>query len=606
MVETKLQQSTILAQPASHSVVPAQIDRFTIERSSGRGSQGTVLLATDQRLSRKVALKLLRPTGIKTDEYELESEARISSQLQHPNLVTLPEVGTYHHLHYLVFELVDGESLKDRLKREGKLSLKESVVLMSQILSVLAYLHSHDVAHRNLSPANILLTREGIPKVTDFGISTLIQDQVATGEISGTLPYMSPEPFVGSPLGPHSDVFTLGSIFYELLTGKRLMHWSGSQTIIHNIANGHADTATADLDCDPIIKQVINKALQRPVESRYPSAKEMKADLDTFRIDRGATDLGQRTNHSTAEFLLRLMKHKKGFSALSGHISKVLELTADGSDTTAERIANILAKDMTMSQRVLTASNSAFYGNTEITTLSRAIVLLGFEQVRMCVTKALIEQQFDDESAVLHDVLIRSFHSSILAKVLAHQTGFRRIADAFTSAMFHDLGRTLTIHYFPEEYQAILDHAETQQTDELTASRSILGIPYFELGADVAYEWKVPDSIIQAMRPLPRGDLEPPKDDDAHVAFIAAFANAMGTAALSPQLTEANEQITKLATRSQSVWTLTQDHLVVAFAQANELSLNYVRLLKVSPTSQPSLVQLARAFTFDVEPTETT
>jgi len=120
----------------------------------------------------------------------------------------------------------------------------------------------------------------------------------------------------------------------------------------------------------------------------------MKVDLDAFRVPREGSDLSQPTSHDTVEFLLRRMQHKKGFSALSGRISKVLELTADGSSATAERIANILAKDMTLSQRVLTAANSAFYGNAEITTLPRAIVLPGFEQMRMCVTKALIEQQF--------------------------------------------------------------------------------------------------------------------------------------------------------------------------------------------------------------------
>jgi HD-like signal output (HDOD) protein len=259
---------------------------------------------------------------------------------------------------------------------------------------------------------------------------------------------------------------------------------------------------------------------------------------------------------------------------------------------------------MTMSQRVLTIANSAFYSNTGITTLSRAIVLLAFEQVRMCVTKTLIEQQFEAGSPALRDALVRSFHSTILGKALAHKTGFRRIADVFTSAMFHDLGRTLTIHYFPEEYQAILDHAETHRTDELTASRTILGTPCFELGADVTHEWKFPDSIIQAMRPLRRGTLEPPEDDDTHVAFIAAFANTMGTVALAPQLTAANEQITKLATRSQGVWILNQERLVAALEQADELSLNYARRFKVSLTSQSSLVQLARAFTFDIEPTK--
>jgi len=592
-------KTPIKTPPQPHGVVPAKIDRFTIERSLGAGSQGTVLLAVDERLSRHVALKLLRPTDANLDTNQIDSEARISSQLQHPNLVTLHEVGTFHHLRYLVFEFVDGESLKDRLQREGALSLQDAVILTSQILAGVTYLHSQGIIHRDLSLANILLTRDGIPKVTDFGISTWNGDhQAANGEISGTLPYMSPEPFAGQPLGPHSDVFTLGAIFYELITGTRLMHWASREAIIHNIVNGDPDTATDALEVDPIIKRVINKALQRPVALRYPSAREMKAELDTFRVSRGSSGSSPPGNHSTVEFLIRRMQHKKGFSALSGHISKVLQMTSAESGVSADRIANILAKDPTLSQRVLTAANSAFYGNTDITTLPRAIVLLGFEHVRMCVTKALLEQQFADGAPLLHDALIRSFFSSILAKVLAHKTGYRRTADAFTCAMFHDLGRTLTIHYFADEHQAIVDLAATHLTDELTASREILGIPYYELGADVARIWKFPDSIIQTMLPLPRGEVPPSADDDAHLVFIAAFANAMCNAALSEDLNMANEEIIKLVARSQLAWELSFDHLDSAFTEANELTTNYARLLKVEPEGQPSLDALARPFIF--------
>ena len=156
-MEAKPLTSSPAAQTTSGSLLPAQIDRFTIERCLGRGSKGTVLLATDQRLSRRVALKLLRPAEVDLDQNQLASEARIVSQLQHPNLVTFYEVGTYHSLRYLVFELIDGESLKDRIKREGKLSVKDAVILFSQILAGVAYLHSQGVVHRDLSPANILL-----------------------------------------------------------------------------------------------------------------------------------------------------------------------------------------------------------------------------------------------------------------------------------------------------------------------------------------------------------------------------------------------------------------------------------------------------------------
>ena len=145
--------------------------------------------------------------------------------------------------------------------------------------------------------------------------------------------------------------------------------------------------------------------------------------------------------------------------------------------------------------------------------------------------------------------------------------------------MFHDLGRTLTIHYFEDEYQAIVEHTTTHQTDELTASRTILGMPYFELGADVAHAWKFPESIIKAMLPLPRGELGRPKDDDTHVAFIAALANTECAAGLISSLDRASERIIKPAARSRPALDLQADDLAAAFEHATQLSINYARLL---------------------------
>ena len=580
----------------SKSVIPAQIDRFRIVRSLGAGSQGTVLLAMDERLSRRVALKMLKPVrGSKVSNDSLDPEARISSQLQHPNLVTLYEIGTYHHLRYLVFEFVDGESLKERLARESTLNLHDAVIITSQILAGLDHLHSNGIVHRDLSPANILLTHDGVPKVTDFGISTYYRERGNEDEFGGTLPYMSPEPFAGLPLGPYSDVFSLGAILFEMIAGKRLMHWSSKEALIHQITEGSPEDECKALDCDDVIKDIVVKALQRATKERYQSARDMKKELDKVRVSTNGTGL-EKLRHGTVDFLLRRMRHKKGFSALSGHITKVLELTSENSGASADRIANILAKDLTLSQSVLTAANSAFYGNTEITTLARAIVLLGADQVRMCVAKALIERQFDDGSPVLHDALIRSFFSAVLAKAIAHKTGFRRIADAFTCGMFHDLGRTLTIHYFAEEYEAIIQHMRAEATDETTAAAFVLGIAYADVGASVAGEWKFPESIIRAMRPLPEGKLKPASDDDAHLAFIAAFANAVCSAALDSDLDKANERIQALLVRTQNVWEFNPEYMAQAFIEALSLSKNYARLLKVELSQQPSLELLSRSF----------
>ncbi len=229
------------------SVLPERIGRYAILKLLGKGGQGVVMLAHDDELGRQVAIKLLRHDPDRRQE-KLVTEARIVSRLQHPNIVTLYDVGTYSQLPYLVFEFIDGESLQDRIANFGKLEFADAIILMSQILGGVAYLHENEIVHRDLSPANILLTSDGTPKVTDFGISVLRQQAEQPEEsYAGTLRYMAPEPFAHQVPGPPSDVFTLATIFYEMLTGKRLYVGENPGVIINEILNGAAlDVAASD------------------------------------------------------------------------------------------------------------------------------------------------------------------------------------------------------------------------------------------------------------------------------------------------------------------------------------------------------------------------
>jgi hypothetical protein len=160
----------------------------------------------------------------------------------------------------------------------------------------------------------------------------------------------------------------------------------------------------------------------------------------------------------------------------------------------------------------------------------------------------------------------------------------------------------LTIHYFADEYQSILDYAAERGTDELTASRDVLGIAYYQLGADVAHAWNFPQSFIQGMVPLPRGQLRPFGDDeDGMLIFIAAFANPACAAGLAPELTAANDRLIDLMVRCRKVWKLQAEHVVSAFADAAALTCNYAKLIKVKPEGQPSLELLQRGFTLEAE-----
>ena len=574
-------------------VLPERIGRYGIERLLGKGGEGVVLLARDSDLDRLVALKLLKPSATE-NEGVLAGEARIVSRLQHPNIVTLHDIGIYHRMSYLVFEYIDGESLRARIDRGGAIPFADAVILMSQILAGVAYLHENDIVHRDLSPSNILLSRDGVPKVTDFGLSVLKQGIQPHEEVTGTLRYMSPEPFAHLPCGSHSDVFTLASIFFEMLTGHRRFDQPSPGAIIEAILNETAiDGDTLGRVLDDKIMEVLKEASIRDPVLRYRHARAMKNALDQYRLPRAGNDDIVHADHSTVDFLMRRMSVKRGFSALSQHINELLQITSDESTAPASRLVNIIAKDITLTQRVLTMANSAFYGKTEITALARAVAMLGVEQVRMCVTSALLENEFELGTPALREALLQSFHSAVLARGLTDACGVSNRADAFTCGLFNQLGRTLTIHYFPEEFDAIVQRATRLHSDELTESRAVLGVAYHELGAGIGTRWKFSEAIIAAMRPLSRGALEAPTNPGEQLQICAAIANTVSRIVAEKADAETQaEALTDLLERSSTAVKIDWEQLQATLNEAAQLTHQYGRLLKLSADQSPACQRL--------------
>lgn len=577
----------------SKPVLPERIGRYTINQLLGRGGQGVVLLGHDNELDRQVAIKLLKPDPERQQD-TLVNEARIVSRLQHPNIVTLHDVGSHGPMPFIVFEYIDGESLADWIKARQNRDVGECVILMSQILAGVAYLHENDIVHRDLGPANILMTRDGTPKVTDFGISVLYEQQNNSEDCQGTLAYMAPETLTGSTHCPASDVFTLASIFFEMLCGRRRFVLDDVDQVIQRIVNAKPiNTDKLGLALPPVVAQVLRRAGDSSLAERFPNARAMKDALDQYRLPRGDNTTSHE-DHSTVHFLLRRMQNAPGFSSLSQHFSEILEITGDNSVAPAERIVNIVAKDVTLSQRVLTLANSAYYGNAEISSLARAVVLLGMEQVRSCLTSAVLNQQFESGSPLLQSGLVRAFHSAILAKAIAPAFAIKSRAEAFSAAMFHDLGRLLVIHYFSDEYTLMVERSAATNTDELTQSREVLGIAYHELGAGVASHWRFPEPMVHAMRPLPRNALTAPPDSPTEcLQVLAAFSNAVTAAIDENESGETcREKISALIEHVACAHTLGIDDFDLALNEAAQLSAQYARLMNIDPNQLSGIKRL--------------
>ncbi len=510
-----------------------RIGRFKVVRELGRGAQGRVYLADDPHLARRVAIKVLnlQPQHRSAHTQQLIREAQTISRFQHPNIVTVYDADEHEGMVYIVFEYVEGTTLKELIARKGKLDVAYGARLMSRLLDGIAYAHDHGIVHRDLKPANIMIDGKDVPRILDFGIA------VATGsepELSGTSGYMSPEQLNRQTLGPASDLFSLGLIFYEMLAGKPVFDKGSDVNVLYRIAFDPVEPPSArNSAVDPRIDHIVMRAIEKQPEDRYASALEMKRDLDDYLNPDESMGDRDGKSHSTVDFLIRRMSRMKDFPTFSQNISEINQKTStsNASAVSASDLSNVILRDYSLTSKLLKLVNSAFYGQLsgKITTVTRAVVVLGFERVRMTAIGLMLFDQLQNHSHVadLKDSAVASFMAGLISGKLSEGVSGRGIEESFICGMMHNLGKHLVILYFPEEYGAIRERMAKKNLNEHAASLSVLGVAYEELAMAVLRTWNFPKIIVDSLCRLPEGRVAKPKSEGEVLKVVANCANAM-------------------------------------------------------------------------------
>ena len=261
-------------------------ERYRIIDTLGEGGMANVYLAEDIILQRKVAVKILR-LDLQNEpqtQARFQREALATSELSHPNIVSVLDVGTDHGLPYMVMEYVDGPDLKEYIRQNAPLDLHEVIRIMDQILSAVALAHKHNVIHRDLKPQNILMDKIGNIKIADFGIAVALNQSsvTQTNSVMGSVHYMSPEQTRGGLVTKQSDIYSLGIILYELITGT--VPFNGDTPV--SIALKHAQEPIPsirkkDQSVPQALENVVLKATAKDPRDRYATAQAMQADLDS-------------------------------------------------------------------------------------------------------------------------------------------------------------------------------------------------------------------------------------------------------------------------------------------------------------------------------------
>lgn len=265
------------------SRVMPTLGRYEIIEQIGRGAMGIVYKGRDPKLHRLTAIKTIRFID-EFDEDQAEKvkeqfyrEAEVVAKLSHSNIVTIYDVGEDLDLSYLAMEYLDGEGLDKYTKAGNLLPIRKCLDIISQVCDALEYAHKHDIVHRDIKPANIMLLKDGLIKVTDFGIARAVAgSKTRTGIIKGTPYYMSPEQTKGTKIAGPSDIFSLGVVFYQLLTGRLPFAGESLATITYQITTVDPEPPTK---YNPKINKatlaILNQALEKSLEKRYQTAKQM-------------------------------------------------------------------------------------------------------------------------------------------------------------------------------------------------------------------------------------------------------------------------------------------------------------------------------------------
>ena len=349
---------TFLSRPALEiaatqtlSLLGQLLGHYRILSLLGTGGMGEVYLAEDATLRRKIALKVL-PAYIAKDQEHLrrfKQEAFSASALNHPNIVTIHEFGAEGDIHFLATELVEGETLRDRL-RHGALSFNTALDLLQQIASALQAAHEAGIVHRDIKPENIMIRRDGLVKVLDFGLAKITnggrenarRDETvhltAAGTVVGTVAYMSPEQARGQRVDACSDLFSLGVVLYEMLTSKRPFNGETPSHIIVAILETEPPLLGQIIPAgvEPIIKQLLAK---KP-DARYASAEALLADLKQLikQLERKDTQVGTTPAEASTR-IIQLQTNKQ-----RGDVT--MQQSSDDSSLHAVDLAHVLFCDL--------------------------------------------------------------------------------------------------------------------------------------------------------------------------------------------------------------------------------------------------------------------
>ena len=528
------------------------LGRFELRKILGQGGQSTVWLAFDPRMEREVAIKVMRP-GDGSDDKAVSTwlqEARSVGRVTHPNIVPVYEADVHGRQPYLVFEYVAGKTLDQLVQERGALPPPEAVALMMDVLDAVAVAHAAGMVHRDLKPSNVLVDAAGRARVMDFGIAARIKDRNDSDPVAasgGTVGYLSPEAANGAAPAASMDIFSAGVVLAELIMGKRLIEERDPYRAIYRVVHEQLMLpANLNAEVDDRLRAIVMRALARDPKQRFASARAFQSELEQWAKPVDANADSSAGANSTLEFLLRRMRHKSDFPALSDSVVRIQSMATSETES-VNSVTNEILKDVALTNKLLRLVNSAHYARGgNISTVSRAVSLVGFNGIRnMALSLVLLEHMQDKaHAAQLKEEFLRSLMAGSIAGELCPV--LRESEEAFIGSMFQNLGRLLVQFYFSEEATQVrgLLQSQREPLTEAVASTRVLGLSFEDLGLGIAKAWGLPQGIQRCLRkPVGTPPGSAPADAGERIRWIALASNEIADVLLQSDPKEVDARI---------------------------------------------------------------
>lgn len=588
------------------------LGRFELRRILGQGAQSVVWLAFDPRLEREVAIKQMK-LDQGADAATLAQwlrEARSVSRLTHPGIVPVFEADVHEQRPYLVFEYVPGQTLAQLLAQRGAMVPAQALALTRDVLDALSAAHAAGVVHRDLKPSNILIDSAGRARVMDFGIAVRITQVPVAGPqegelaFSGTPGYMSPEAAQSLPATPLMDVFSVALVLTEMLSGKPLIAQTDAYRAIYQVTHEQLVLPQhLGAGVDDRLRAIVLRALALDPAQRHASAKAFGDELLQWTgaaqpTEGEAAQQAADAGSGTLEFLLRRMRHKSDFPALSDSVVRIQGMASSETESVSS-VTNEILKDVALTNKLLRLVNSAHFSRGgSISTVSRAVTLVGFNGIRnMALSLVLLEHMQDKAHAsVLKEEFLRSLMAGTVASELSPVS--RESEEAFIGAMFQNLGRLLAYFYFPEEAGTIrtLVTSPRQPVNEATAAASVLGLNYEALGLGVAKAWGLPDGIQKCMkRPQGVPPSREPGEAGERLRWTALVGNDIADILLHTDPKEVDARLSQVARHYAKTLGLSPADVLNATVLARKKLLEMAQAMDIRVIASSAAAKLLRA-----------